>query len=518
MLETTIGELFDRSVRQFSGRTALVDDKGSITYRELGEKVNRLAHALAGMGVNKGDRVALWMKNCIEYAICDFAIAKIGAVKVPFNHMLSEQEVAYRLEDSGSATVICDSGFYGPLLKIIETASVKPVVITTGKESDVNLEDLIAKASGRPLAVELVQDDLAAIMYSGGTTGVSKGVMHTHKSLISIIYSQIVEWEIERGSVTLVVAPLPHAAGFGILSFMLRGGKQVIHQGFHPVTFCEAVQRHKVTFSFLVPTMIYVILDMWDHLKHFDLSSIKTLMYGAAPMASARIGQAIELWGPVLMQGYALMEAANQVITLSKEDHLVSSGQDEKRLSSCGRSVIMAQVKVVDGQGKEVPPGDIGEIVLRSPHMMRGYWQKEEETREAIRDGWLHTGDMAWQDQEGYFYIVDRKKDMIISGGMNVYSSAVEKALFDHPSVRQAAVIGVPDDKWGEAVKAFVIIDKEAPVGGEDLIQHCKGKLSKYEVPKSVEIVEEIPVTAIGKVNKKKLRESYWSSLKRQVN
>lgn len=423
MLETTIGELFNRAVRQFSGRTAFVDDKGSITYRELGEKVNRLARALADTGVNKGDRVALWMKNCIDYVICDFAIAKTGAVKVPFNHMLSRQEVAYRLEDSGSTTVICDSGFYGPLLEIIETASVKPLVITTGKESGVNLEDLIAKAPGQPPTVELVQDDLAAIMYSGGTTGVSKGVMHTHKSLISIVYSQMVEWEIERGAVTLIVAPLPHAAGFGILSFMLKGGKQVIHQGFHPLTFCEAVQLHKVTFSFLVPTMIYVILDMWSHLKHFDLSSLKTLMYGAAPMAPARIRQATELWGPVLMQ-----------------------------------------------------------------------------------------------DEEGYFYIVDKKKDMIISGGMNVYSSSVEKALFEHPSVRQAAVIGVPDDRWGEAVKAFVIIDKGAPVGEEDLIQHCKGKLSKYEVPKSVEIVEDISVTAIGKVNKKMLRESYWSGLKRQVN
>lgn len=515
MLETTIGDLFDKAVRQFAGRVAFKDDRGSITYRELEEKVNGFSRALSGLGIGKGDRVAIWMKNCIEYVICDFAVAKTGAVKVPFNHMLGEQEAAYRLHDSGAAAIICDADFYQPALRIIEGARVKPTVITTGEESELNLNSLISRAPGPPPKVDLTQDDLAAIMYSGGTTGLSKGVMHTHKSLISIVYSQLVEWEVERGAVTLVVAPLPHAAGFGLLSFMLKGGTQIIHQGFHPVTFCEAVQREKVTFSFLVPTMIYVILDMWEHLKHFDLSSLKTLMYGAAPMAPARIRQAISLWGPVLMQGYALMEAANQVISLSKEDHLST---DEKRLSSCGRSVIMAQVKVVDGEGNEAPPGVIGEIVLRSPHVMKGYWNKEEETGEALRGGWLHSGDMAWQDEEGYFYIVDRKKDMIITGGMNVYSSTVEKALFEHPSVRQAAVIGVPDEKWGEAVKAFVVIDQQAPVSEEELIRYCKEKLSRYEAPKSVEIVESVPVTPIGKVNKKKLRELYWSGHQRQVN
>ncbi|WP_374724672.1 AMP-binding enzyme [Calidifontibacillus erzurumensis] len=228
--------------------------------------------------------------------------------------------------------------------------------------------------------------------------------------------------------------------------------------------------------------------------------------------------QALEAWGPILIQIYSQMEVANQTTILTKSDHLIRTVEEEKRLSSCDRPIIMSQVKIVDEEGREVPTGTVGEIVTRGPHMMKGYWKMEEETEETIRNGWLHTGDMAYQDEAGYIYLVDRKKDMIISGGFNVHTTVVEKALYEHPSVRQATVIGVPDEKWGEAVKAFVVADPATRVSEEELIQFCKQRLSKYEVPKSIEFVASLPLTAYGKIYKKALRVPFWANKERQIN
>jgi acyl-CoA synthetase (AMP-forming)/AMP-acid ligase II len=517
VLETTVGELFDKAVKQYPDKIAVKDHRRCITYAEIGEEVNRCANALFQKGVQPGDRVALWMQNCIEYIVCDFAIAKLGAVRVPLNTFLSDAEVAYRLEDAGAKAVICGSEYMERVQNILQQTSAQPMVITVGNEGEHSLESLVEKASPEPPKIAVGYEDLAAIMYTGGTTGRSKGVMHTHKSTISLMYSEIVEFELERGVVMLHVAPLPHAVGFMILPGLLRGGTHILQQGFDPKKFCETVEKEKVTFTFLVPTMIYALLDFPD-LPSYDLSSLRTLIYGAAPMAPSRIKQALEAWGPILVQVYSQMEVANQTTILTKSDHLICSAEEEKRLSSCGRPIIMSQVKIVDEEGREVPTGTVGEIVTRGPHMMKGYWKMEEETEKTIRNGWLHTGDMAYQDEAGYIYLVDRKKDMIISGGFNVYTTVVEKALFEHPSVRQATVIGVPDEKWGEAVKAFVVADPASRVSEEELIQFCKQRLAKYEVPKSIEFVDSLPLTAYGKIDKKALRAPFWANKERQIN
>ncbi|WP_078427665.1 long-chain-fatty-acid--CoA ligase [Alkalihalobacterium alkalinitrilicum] len=515
MLETTLGELFDKAVSQYSDKIAIKDPNRSITYASLGEEVNQCSNALLHMGIEPGDRIALWTKNCIEYVVCEFAISKIGAVRVPLNTFLSEQEVQYRLEDSEVKAVICEYEYVNSVINIVEQISINPLVIHLGDSGDSSLRSLQNLSTVEKPAIEVKCDDLAAIMYTGGTTGRSKGVMHTHKSTISLMYSEIVEFELERGVTMLHVAPLPHAAGFLILPGLLRGGTHIIDYGFNAESFCKKVEQERVTFAFLVPTMIYNLLDFPD-LHQYNLSSLKTLFYGAAPMAPARIEQALKTWGPILLQGYSQMEVANQTTILTKADHQIGPEEEPKRLASCGRPVIMSKVKIVDEKGNEVPQGEFGEIITRGPHLMQGYWRKEEETQKTIRNGWLYTGDMAYQDEEGYFYMVDRKKDMVISGGFNIYTTVVEKVLFEHPSVRQATVIGVPDENWGEAVKAVVVTD--SLISEEELLSFCKSRLAKYEVPKSIDFIDSLPVTAYGKIDKKALRAPYWANQARQVN
>lgn len=516
MLGNTIGELFDKAIHHHRKKQAVKDVNRTITYEQLGEEVNQFANALLKLGIQPKDRIALWMENSIEYIVADFAIAKIGAVRVPLNTFLNNQEVIYRLNDSEARMIVCDQKLTQRVEEVIKETAIQPMIISTGEGSQLQFRPLVNQSSKISPDINVTPSDLAAIMYTGGTTGRSKGVMHTHETIIAIFYSEIVEFELEPGVVMLHLAPLPHAAGFLLLPGLLRGGKQILQQRFDPKTFCQTIEQERVTFTFLVPTMIYILID-YPGIDHYDFSSLKTMIYGAAPMAPNRIKQAINLFGPVLTQVYSQMEVANQTTILSKEDHLSALERNEDVLQSCGKSIIMSHLKIINEQGEESPPHTVGEIVTKGPHMMKGYWKMEGETEKTIRNGWLHTGDMAYQDEEGYLYLVDRKKDMIITGGFNVYTTVVEKALFEHPEVRQAAVIGIPDEKWGEAVRAFVVANQDT-ITEEELLHYCKIKLAKYEVPKSIEFLNKLPITAYGKIDKNKLRKPFWSSLTRQVN
>ncbi|OLO37001.1 hypothetical protein BTR23_14765 [Alkalihalophilus pseudofirmus] len=516
MLENTIGKLFDKAITHFPERIAVKDNRRSISYANLGIEVNRLANAFIKLGIRHGDRIAIWMENCIEYVVTHFAIVKIGAVRVPLNTMLNEVEVAYRLDDAEVSLIICDEQKYQLMNGVLEKIQIQPSIISTSNHSELSYQKLIENTEDRLAELDVKPHDLAALMYTGGTTGRSKGVMHTHKTILSIEYSQILEYRMNLGEVFLHCTPLPHASGFLILSGLLRGGTHILHTGFNIEHLSETIEKEKVTFFLLVPTMIYKLLDS-PRLEKYDFSSLNTLFYGAAPMSPDRIRQALDVWGPVLMQGYSQMEVANQTSILSKEDHIAGSLHDEKRLSSIGRSIIMSEVKIVDDNGKEVASGKVGELITRGPHMMKGYWKLEEETNKVIRDGWLYTGDMAYRDESDYLYLVDRKKDMVITGGFNVYTIIVEKVLLGHPHVKHAAVIGVPHKTWGEAIKAFVVTD-DPNIDEKELFEFCKKRLSKYEVPKSITFVSTLPLTPYGKLDKKALREPFWGKSQRQVN
>ena len=333
--------------------------------------------------------------------------------------------------------------------------------------------------------------------------------------MIAAWVSEMLELGLGERDTFAHVAPLTHASGAFVVPVLLRGGTNLVLGGFDPERLLDAIERDRVTATFAVPTMLYTLLDL-PGLNDRDTNALRTVIYGAAPMHHARLEQGLEAFGPVFAQLYGQTEAPNQLTALTPDDHAdaVARG-NTARLTSCGREVLIAEVRVAGPDGEEVPTGETGEIVARGPHVMLGYWNKPDETAETLRDGWLHTGDLARRDEEGYLYIVDRAKDLIISGGFNVYPKEIEQTLTAHPAVRDACVIGVPDEKWGEAVKAVVVADG---VGEDELRAWVKERKGSMMAPKSVDFVDAIPLTSLGKPDKPALRRTYWAGRERAVN
>lgn len=523
MLEMNVGMLIDKAVAKHKEKIAVKMRERDITYDKLGEMINRFANTLLNLGLKKGDRMIILMWNAIEYFYADYGSAKVGVVKVPLNHMLAKGDVDFRVGDSNAVVAVVDESFLPWLLELQpKHPQMRDIICITNnpKRLPSGVHDfytLLEQASPENPKVKVGNDDLLALMYTGGTTGISKGVMHTHKSYISIVYSIIVEWDIAWNEIMLIMTPLPHATGFIIPPCFLKGGKVILTKGFDPLEMCQTVQEEKVTWTWMVPTMIYVLLDYPDREK-YDLSSLHTVVYGGAPISPDRLRQAVVEFGPIFLQAYAQMEVATQTSVLTKQEHIDALERYPQWLKSCGRPTIMSQVRLVNDDDNDVPVGEVGEIIVRGPHMMRGYWKREEETQETIKGGWIYTGDMAWKDEDGFLYIVDRKKDMIISGGMNVYSAEVEFALLQHSSVSQTAVIGVPDEKWGEAIKAVVVLKRDTTATEEEIMAFCRDHLSAYKRPKSIDFVDHLPITPYGKVDKKVLRTKYWAGQERAVH
>ena len=518
-----VGMLIDKAVVKHKEKEAVKMGERSITYAELGQRINRFANALLNLGLKKGERMVILMSNAIEYLYVDYGLAKAGLVKVPLNDILSQPDIDFRVSDSESVVAVVDDHFLPWLLELLpKYPALRHVICVTDQPDRLpsgvhDFYTLLQKASIENPRVEINDEDLLAIMYTGGTTGISKGVMHTHKSYISIVFGEMVEWEIDYDEVMLVMPPLPHATGFMVPPCLLRGGKVILTQGFDPQEMCQIIQKEKVTWTFMVPTMIYMLLDYPDR-KKYDLSSMRTILYGAAPISAERLKQAMAEFGPIFLQGYSQMEVANLTTVLTKQEHIDALEENTHRVKSCGRPVIMSQVRIVDDTDNDVPAGEVGEIITRGPHMMKGYWKRKEETRETMKGGWIHTGDMAWMDKDGFIYIVDRMKDMIITGGMNVYSVEVESVLMQHPSISQAAVIGVPDEKWGEAIKAVVVLKHDTAATEDEIVAFYRDRLSAYKRPKSIDFVDQIPMTPYGKMDKKVLRSKYWSGQEREVH
>lgn len=530
MLETTVHELFDRRAALHADKTAIKDDVRSLSYMELREESRRVARGLWDLGVRHGDRVVLWMSNRVEYVIADLAIARLGAVRVPLNTFLAGDEVAYRFEHTSARVAIVGTAFVDRCADLTRDRDlhVDIVQLPEAPRAEGGLENVRADAVAWSSLLDspaldpeevgkVTPPDIAAIMYTGGTTGRSKGVMHTHESSLALSFSAIQEWDIAPDEVMLHVAPLAHAGGFMIYSGLWRGATNLIASKFDAEDFARRVDEDGATWSFLVPTMIYRLLD-GGYAKEFDLSSLRTLLYGAAPMAPARVREALEEFGPVLAQAYAQMEALNQATMLTKEDHVVALEQNAGRLASCGRAVAMVNLRIADADMAEVDVGEVGEIVIRSPHVTRGYWADSAQTDDLFQDGWLRTGDMAYRDEGGFVYIVDRAKDMVITGGMNVYSATVEDVLFQHPDVVNAAMFGVPDEEWGEAVVGAVELREGVEVSPEEIIAFCRERLSGYETPKRVEVHESLPLTSYGKIDKRALRAPHWRREERSVS
>jgi len=515
MFNQHIGTLETNCAKMFTAKTAVVSGDIRLTYEAFHTDINRLANALQSINIKPDDRVCLLLPNSIEYLLTDFAIAKIGAIKVPLLSRLHIKEWAAIVNDSGATTIIFEEVMLSAVIQNLYLCpNVKNLIcINTSQKTlpknVLGFYNILKKSKTNEVKINFEQQKIFALMYTGGTTGKSKGVIHTHETWISIASGHMSEDNMNDGCVTLHAAGLPHATGFFVLPTMLKGGTNVILNKFDPKSFYSAVEKERVTHVFLAPTMVYMLLD-YSKKENYDISSLRCLLYGGAPFHTNRLKQAIDFFGPCLKGGYAQMEAANMICRLTQEEH-IKTGPDNliQRLASCGRPVNMVKLRIVNHSDNDVNQGETGEIIIQGPHVMKGYWNNEKETSEALRNGWLHTGDLGRMDQDGYIYIMDRKKDMIITGGLNVYSRNVEDTLCEHPEVIQAAVIGLPDPKWGERVTGVVVLQNGAKATSEEIIGFCKRMLTDYKCPKQIEIIKEMPLTPVGKIDKKQIRAQF---------
>jgi len=476
------------------------------TFREVANRVARLAGVLQERGIGASDRVALLALNSDRYSECLLAVPWADAVVVPLNTRWSPSEIDYVLEDSGATAVVIDDAFVN-LLPVIRAADRELLVLFAGEgpvpEGSVNLETLIASSSPIPDA-RRGGDELAGLFYTGGTTGFPKGVMLTHDNLgVSALGGITTEPSFGRLGTCLHAAPMFHLADlFSWNIGVVTGGRHVMIPAFRPDAVLSAIATHRVTSAVFVPTMIRALLD-YPGLGEHDTTSMRHVLYGGAPMPRSLLERAMAAFpNAEFVQAYGMTETAGLITMLAAEDH-----RQGVNLGAAGRVVAHAEACIVDAEGNELPRGETGEVVVRGDHVTPGYWNRPTETASAFCGDWLRTGDAGVMDADGYIEVVDRIKDMIVTGGENVYSAEVEAALCTHPGIAAAAVIGLPDPDWGECVHAVLVArDGISYPDPADIGGHVRSRLAGYKVPRSFEFVEALPMSAAGKVLKRELR------------
>jgi len=478
----------------------------TFSYKELNERVNRLANALLEKGICKGDRVATFCYNCNQMLETYFAVSKIGAIIVPLNFRLEAPETTFMLRDSGSKALVFQD-YFSEMIRSLQPSVHIPsknfIVIGEKAAPWENYDELLEKSSPEePKAEDIEIDDPQMIMYTSGTTGVPKGALMSHgKTLFNTLNAQIY-FDLTSKDIMLVVMPLFHSGGLNICAvpILYQGGTAVVQSAFDPHETLALMEKHRVTAGLVVPTMLNFFLKKGG-LDNFDLSSLRLLVIGGEPLPVALIEE-YEKRNICIRQVFGQTETSIQLCQMPNE-------KDGKKIGSVGRSVFHADVRIVDKQGKDAPPGEVGELILKGPTQMLGYWNNPEETAKSIRDGWLYTGDLAKMDEEGYVYIVDRARDVIISGGENIYPAEIERVYASNPKILEVAVIGVPDTKWGEVGKALIVLKEGEAMTEEEAIGFLKGKIAKYKIPKQVQFTDEFPKTASGKIKKAQLKKKY---------
>ena len=507
----TLGDIPRKHSRLDPDKECMVCDEVRLTWRQLNERVNRLANGLAGLGVEKGIKVATLALNCHRLVEIYYATSKLGAVAVPLNFRLAPEELVYIINHSDAEVLFVDHNTLDIARQILpELPNIRERIFFQGGEEDwLDYEKLLEESSDAEPEVEVSEDDLCHLQYTGGTTGLPKGVMITHRNYMTTGIGMGLALEFQPHYTTHQVLPIFHTAWWPILIHHLAGCRAVIAPRFDFNEILATAEREKVTHINMVPVLFSWLLDFPDAEK-YDLSSIRYFSYAGAPMPEEVLRRCIAKFGPIFQQGYGLTEAAPLGTILLEEDQCRLEGPPElvRRINSCGRESLVTEVRVVDEEGGEMPPGEIGEIVIRGKNIMLGYWKDPEMTAKALRGGWLHTGDLATVDEYGFIYIVDRKNDMIITGGENVYPFEVEQVLYEHPAVLTAAVVGLKSDKWGEEVTAVVSLKQGAEADEEELIALCRKKIAGYKCPKRVVFMDSIPTSALGKVLRRQVREA----------
>ncbi|MDY6842486.1 MAG: long-chain fatty acid--CoA ligase [Thermodesulfobacteriota bacterium] len=504
--QLTLGELSARNARKYPEREAFIFNEKRCTYHQFNERVNRLAHALINKGFKKDDKVAVLFMNRIELVECYFAIAKFGGVVVPLNFRLSPREYIYQIDNSDSKALIYDGMFADMICEIQpELPNVKEYIMVGEKctYNTVLYEELVARGNPEEPLVFVSDDDPAFIMYTAGTTGKPKGAVLTHKNQVMQGMSLNIRSTRPEESKQLTVFPLFHQAAIaGMMAQFFVAGTSVLLDIPTPENIMSAIQKEKIISTGLVPTLWNMIIND-PNLKDYDLSFLKYGGTGAAIMPVELKKKVIETFPDMqLSDGFGQTETSAVAVSARHEDVVMRHG-------TVGRPLTCVEVRIVDDDDNDVACGEIGEIVYRSPMVMKEYYKNPEATEEAFRGGWFHSGDLVRQDEDGYIYIVDRKKDMIISGGENIYPAEVENVLYGHSKVLEAAVLGIPDPQWGESVSAFIVLKQGEEATAEELIEFCKKNLASYKKPKSIEFVDSLPRNTQGKVLKYELKERY---------
>lgn len=489
------------------------------SYREVRETTSQMVQALQSKGLGAGNRIAVISANRPEVLSNIAAMQLNGCIGTPLHPLGSLDDHAYVLEAAEIDTLIYDASVFEDVAAALQQKVPGLKNMLAFGPSKVGDDYLALAATFEPLplvAPEVHPEDIASITFTGGTTGKPKGVMSPYRVTACMTQIQMSEWEFPEDLRMLIATPLSHAAAAFFIPVLQKGGAFYVMQGFSPDGFFDMVEQHKITCTMLVPVMLYFLLDS-PRSATADMSSMETIFYGASPMSPARLIEGIEKWGQVFYQFFGQSEAPMVLANMSRKEHDLSKPE---RLSSCGRPTAWVHMALLDENNKEVAKGEPGEICIRGPLVMKGYKDMPEQTAEAFAGGWLHTGDIGKLDEEGFLYIVDRTKDMIVTGGFNVFPREVEDVLTTHEAVGQVVVIGVPDEQWGEAVKAVVVLKPDFSASDDlvsslqALVKEAKGSVQS---PKSIDFVEGIPLTPVGKPDKKAVRAQYWEGSDRGV-
>ncbi|MEZ4727945.1 MAG: long-chain-fatty-acid--CoA ligase [Caldilineaceae bacterium] len=510
-----------RAVQINGNGIATIDGDRQRTWREVAQRVAKLAGALRQLGLSPGGRVAILSLNSDRYLETYYAVPWANGILVPLNTRLTPMELIFMLNDAGVEILIVDEAFKAMLPAFAgKLATVQQIIYASdvgAPEGVYHYETMLEAARSVPDA-ERGGEEVACIFYTGGTTGLPKGVMLTHDNIMcNTMYGLIASYQ-GTPWIWLHVAPMFHLADASAIPCVTAiGGTHVFIPKFDPGGVLKAIERHRVTLCILVPVMINLLVHD-PEIQHRDLSCFQRMIYGGSAMSPALLAKAMSVLPHCqFVQYYGMTEAAPG-ITILESQHHVFEGPLVHRINACGWPLYMLELKIVDAEDRELPPHSIGEIVVRGPNVMKGYWNRPEETARTLRNGWLHTGDAGYLDEDGFLYIVDRYKDMIKTGGENVFSIEVENAIYQHPAVAMCAVIAVPDEKWGEAVHAIVVPKADHSLSVQEIIDHCRTLIAGYKCPRSVEIRREpLPISGAGKVMKGQLREPYWQGHERRV-
>jgi acyl-CoA synthetase (AMP-forming)/AMP-acid ligase II len=503
-----LGRYVERNARCFPQHPAIVFEGGVLTHLEFAKRVRRLANALAARGIGPGERIAVLSQNCPEYLEAFGAADIAGYILCGINYRLAAPEQALILADCEPAVLLYEPQYAE---RVAQLKNEKTLCIPWG----VQYEALLAGATESEPAYKPKPTDTCYLVYTSGTTGKPKGVMHSQQSMLEMTRGISAAHGAQQCDRMLIVMPFYHIGGrIEQLAYHWVGATILLHRAFDPAAVLKNLQH--ATSAHLAPVMIQTMLD--QGVKGYDFSSLHTVCYASSPMSVAQLKRAIGEFGNIFLQVYGMTEHGLGSI-LHKHDHKLDGNENDiRRLASAGQAFPEVDARVVRPDGADCAVGEIGEVWLRSASVMQGYWRNPEATRDAIGEGWFKTGDVGYFDEEAFLFIADRKKDMICSGGENIYSREVEEALAAHPAVAEVAVIGVPDPKWGEAVKAFVALKPATSATEAELVEHCRRLIASYKKPRSIEFMRALPRTnSTNKIDKKALREPYWAGRERRV-